>query len=94
MDTIYTRFEAKRTRSPTGTALDIFAIWLEACFARSRQRRDLALLTEDQLNDIGLTARDVAQECRRWPWDGAPHRVRRERCAAIASSAPARSWGS
>jgi uncharacterized protein YjiS (DUF1127 family) len=67
MDTIYTRLEA--APAPR-RSLDGLARWLRACFARSRQRRDLGLLTEDQLRDIGVTAADVHRECRRWPWDG------------------------
>jgi uncharacterized protein YjiS (DUF1127 family) len=72
MDTIFTRLDATPARSPKARALPAFGRWLKACFARSRQRRDLGLLSEEQLRDIGLTAADVHRECRRWPWDGAP----------------------
>ena len=71
MDTIFTRFDAAPARSPKARALPAFGRWLKACLARNRQRRDLGLLSEEQLRDIGLTAADVRRECRRWPWDGA-----------------------
>ena len=71
MDTIFTRLDATPARSPKPAALPAFGRWLKACLARSRQRRDLGLISEEQLRDIGLTAADVHRECRRWPWDGA-----------------------
>ena len=71
MDTIFTRLDAAPARSPKAGALPAFGRWLKACVARSRQRRDLGLLSEEQLRDIGLTAADVRRECRRWPWEGA-----------------------
>ena len=71
MDTIFTRLDAMPGRFPKAGALPAFGRWLKACLARSRQRRDLGLLSEDELRDIGLTAADVQRECRRWPWDGA-----------------------
>jgi uncharacterized protein YjiS (DUF1127 family) len=71
MDTIFTRLDAAPARAPKARALPAFSRWLKACLARSRQRRDLGLLSEEQLRDIGLTAADVHRECRRWPWDGA-----------------------
>ena len=46
--------------------------WLGACLERSRQRRDLAYLSDELLKDIGLSRADVARECCRWPWDGGP----------------------
>ncbi|WP_432757160.1 DUF1127 domain-containing protein [Consotaella aegiceratis] len=36
--------------------------------ARRRQRQSLADLTEDQLDDIGLTRTDVRRECRKPFW--------------------------
>jgi uncharacterized protein YjiS (DUF1127 family) len=48
------------------------AAWLGACLERSRQRRRLADLDDGLLKDIGLSRADVARECGRWPWDGAP----------------------
>jgi uncharacterized protein YjiS (DUF1127 family) len=72
MDTIFTRLDATQARATKAGALPAFGRWLKACLARSRQRRDLGLLSEDELRDIGLTAADVHRECRRWPWDGAP----------------------
>ena len=71
MDTIFTRLDATPARSRNAGTLPAFGRWLKACLARSRQRRDLGLLSEEQLRDIGLTAADVRRECRRWPWDGA-----------------------
>ena len=71
MDTVFTRLDAAPARSPKPAALPAFGRWLRACLARSRQRRDLGLLSEEQLRDIGLTAADVHRECRRWPWEGA-----------------------
>ena len=71
MDTVFTRLDAAPARSPKAGALPAFGRWLKACLARSRQRRDLGLLSEEQLRDIGLTAADVRRECRRWAWDGA-----------------------
>ena len=76
MDTVFTRLDAAPARSPKPAALPAFGRWLRACLARSRQRRDLGLLSEEQLRDIGLTAADVDRECRRWPWDGAASRGR------------------
>src|SRR5215208_913872 len=76
MDTIFTRLDATPARSPNAGALPAFSRWLKACLARSRQRRDLGLLSEEQLRDIGLTAADVDRECRRWPWDGAASTAR------------------
>jgi uncharacterized protein YjiS (DUF1127 family) len=46
------------------------AAWLGACLERSRQRRHLAGLGDDLLEDIGLSRADVGCECGRWPWDG------------------------
>ena len=69
MDTILTRLDATRA-APRKLGLPSFTRWLKACVARSRQRRDLGLLGEEQLRDIGLSAADVHRECRRWPWDG------------------------
>ena len=71
MDTIFTRLDAAPARFPKAGTLPAFGRWLKACVARSRQRRDLGLLSEEQLRDIGLTAADVDRECRRWPWEGA-----------------------
>jgi uncharacterized protein YjiS (DUF1127 family) len=71
MDTIFTRLDSAPARPPKAGALPAFGPWLKACLARSRQRRDLGLLSEEQLRDIGLTATDVGRECRRWPWEGA-----------------------
>lgn len=52
-----------------------FASWIRACYAHSRQRRQLSLLSDEQLHDIGLSRGEVARECGRWPWDGA-HRAK------------------
>ena len=71
MDTIFTRLDATQARATKAGALPAFGRWLKACLARNRQRRDLGLLSEEQLRDIGLPAADVHRECRRWPWDGA-----------------------
>ena len=59
MDTIFAHLDAVPARSTKAGAFRTFSRWLKACFARSRQRRDLALLSEEQLRDIGLTAADV-----------------------------------
>jgi len=45
------------------------AAWLSACLERSRQRRHLAGLGDDLLNDIGLSRADVGRECGRWSSD-------------------------
>jgi hypothetical protein len=49
MDTVFTRLDAAPARSPKAGALPAFSRWLKACLARSRQRRDLGLLSEDEL---------------------------------------------
>jgi uncharacterized protein YjiS (DUF1127 family) len=41
---------------------------LRECHARSRQRRDLQMLDEHQLKDVGLSHADVEGEVRKWPW--------------------------
>ena len=68
MDTIFTRLDATQARATKAGALPAFGRWLKACLARSRQRRDLGLLSEEQLRDIGLTAAVFHRVCRRWPW--------------------------
>ncbi|HEX8164231.1 MAG TPA: DUF1127 domain-containing protein [Beijerinckiaceae bacterium] len=88
MDTVYTRV-VPALRSPAPRRTGAFAAWLQACLERSRQRRDLGLLSDEQLEDIGLSRGDAARECGRWPWDGPePRRARpvtappiRPRCA-------------
>jgi uncharacterized protein YjiS (DUF1127 family) len=62
--------------SPTGRASPPIRYfeWLELCILRSRERRHLRELTDRELKDVGLSAADVARECRRWPWDGPPRR--------------------
>lgn len=42
--------------------------WLLAAMERSRQRRALASLNEDQLRDIGLSRSDVAGETEKPFW--------------------------
>jgi uncharacterized protein YjiS (DUF1127 family) len=44
------------------------------CLDRWRERQTLAELTDTELRDIGLSRRDVARECARWPWDGPDRR--------------------
>lgn len=44
--------------------------WFRACCARSRQRRELSLMSDEQLRDIGLSRAAVARECGRWPAPG------------------------
>lgn len=39
-------------------------LWLDRVIERRNQRRTLAELTDEQLDDIGLTRRDVERECR------------------------------
>jgi uncharacterized protein YjiS (DUF1127 family) len=70
MDVTYSRSHARPFR--LADWLGSVAAWLRACLERSRQRRDLADLSEHLLKDIGLSRADVARECDRWPWDGPP----------------------
>jgi uncharacterized protein YjiS (DUF1127 family) len=65
-----TNFLSPPRRSRAADRLARAAGWLGACLERSRQRRDLAWLSDDLLKDIGLSRADVARECGRWPWDG------------------------
>ena len=44
------------------------ATFLWECRQRARQRRDLQMLDEDLLRDIGVTRADVEGEVRKWPW--------------------------
>jgi uncharacterized protein YjiS (DUF1127 family) len=71
MNTAHTRAAAVATvpRSQARPWAGAFAAGLQACIERSRQRRDLSLLNDEQLKDIGLSRADVARECGRWPWD-------------------------
>jgi uncharacterized protein YjiS (DUF1127 family) len=39
-------------------------LWLDRVIERRNQRLALAELTDEQLDDIGLTRRDVERECR------------------------------
>ena len=68
MDTTY--FRSRTEQSRAASRLGDAAAWLGACLERSRQRRDLAVLSDELLKDIGLSRADVARECGRWPWDG------------------------
>lgn len=43
------------------------AAWIRACWARSGQRRELSLMSDEQLRDIGLSRGEVAREYGRWP---------------------------
>ena len=70
MDTTY--FRQRTLQSPAADWLGETVAWFTACLKRSRQRRDLAGLSDELLKDIGLSRADVARECGRWPWDGAP----------------------
>lgn len=45
-------------------AVDTLLLWQE----RGRQRRQLAMLSDDLLKDIGVTRADVHVECRKRPW--------------------------
>jgi uncharacterized protein YjiS (DUF1127 family) len=68
MDATY--FHAQLRRRSRANWLSAALTGLSACLERSRQRRDLAGLSNELLKDIGLTRADVARECSRWPWDG------------------------
>ncbi|WP_374653252.1 DUF1127 domain-containing protein [Dongia sp.] len=49
-------------RQPRQDLLTRIVDWLAGARERSRQRRALAALSEDQLRDIGLSRSDVAAE--------------------------------
>ena len=87
MNTAHTRAAAVPTvpRPQARSWIGAFAAWLQACIERSRQRRDLSLLSDEQLKDIGLSRTDVARECGRWPWDGPEARR-----ARLATTPPVR----
>jgi uncharacterized protein YjiS (DUF1127 family) len=70
MDTPYFRERATGPRAPSRLAEAL--AWLAACVERSRQRRDLAGLSDALLKDLGLSRAEVLRECGRWPWDGPP----------------------
>jgi uncharacterized protein YjiS (DUF1127 family) len=70
MDATLFRSHSRQLR--TADWLGNAAAWLSACLERSRQRRDLAHLSEHLLKDVGLSRADIARECGRWPWDGPP----------------------
>lgn len=57
--------------------------WIRACWARSGQRRELSLMSDEQLRDIGLSRAAVARECGRWPLAGC-HRAE----LSLITSAP------
>ena len=46
------------------SAIDRLLLWQD----RRRQRRDLAMLSESLLKDIGVTRLEASNESRKWPW--------------------------
>jgi uncharacterized protein YjiS (DUF1127 family) len=70
MDATYVRLHTRQSHIAAWPGN--VAVWLGACLERSRQRHDLADLSDDLLKDVGLSRADVARECGRWPWDGPP----------------------
>lgn len=58
------RHAPPRLRGRIVAAIDLLLFWHE----RRRQRRDLALLSEELLKDIGLTRLDADKESHKWPW--------------------------
>jgi uncharacterized protein YjiS (DUF1127 family) len=49
-------------------ALVSFLLWLSSAFDRAGQRRALAELTDDQLDDIGLSRREASMEAAKPFW--------------------------
>ncbi|WP_394888944.1 DUF1127 domain-containing protein [Mesorhizobium sp. AaZ16] len=62
------RATARSARWPLLSRLRLAAravvLWLDRVIERRNQRLALAELTDEQLEDIGLTRRDVERECR------------------------------
>lgn len=62
------RTAAERARRPLFSrfrhAAHAAILWLDRVIERRNQRLALAELTDEQLDDIGLTRRDVERECR------------------------------
>ncbi len=67
MMTISIRHARCRQEEPRNLPLRLLG-WIAAALERSRQRRALGTLSDHQLNDIGLTRRDVAEEVAKPFW--------------------------
>lgn len=65
IDTLYQRWQEVDV---IGVARRVL-VWVEGCTQRSRSRKALLELTEDQLKDIGISAADAYREGIRLPWD-------------------------
>ena len=70
MTTTYAPLATVPSVSANASPLARLAAWLAACSAHNSQRQALSLLTDRELEDVGLSRADVARECGRWPWDG------------------------
>lgn len=46
----------------------VVSTWVRRCADRAAQRRALARLDDRLVRDIGLTPRDVREECDKWFW--------------------------
>lgn len=73
MEMIHVPLEAAPALSARIGRWRALAAWIRAWCARSRQRRELSLMSDEQLRDIGLSRAAVARECGRWPSHGCHH---------------------